>query len=266
MNKAITTLFLFLIFIPFIFSQNQLDSLDIIKSPSLANYFYNSFDKELNTFNLHSMLLMNIQSEKFKFNINEDYSSTYIRSTDASTRDEHVFSATGSYDLSTYYDAGLRVDNDIYSDSRQIDINEASTSSLIIFSQINPLDRLTVAPFAGYENNRQIGQSDYGAVSGGEGLLNNYTTSDIILLSQFKFKNEDISPRKNALRYFNFGATDTLGNDFKNKINFQYSENRKDFYYKANSVTAVQFDITNNIQSRIETVYVLEDSLYYNKF
>jgi hypothetical protein len=266
LNKAIITLILFLIFIPFSFSQNQLDSLDIIKSPSLANYFYNGFDKELNTFNLHSLLLMNIQSEKFKFNIKEDYNSTYIRSTDASTRDEHVFSAAGSYDVSTYYDVGMKVDNDIYSDSRQIDINEASASSLIMFSRIKPLDSLTIAPFAGYENNRQIGQSDYGAVYGGEGLLNNYTASDIILLSQFKYKNEDISPRKNAVRYFNFAAIDTLGSDFKNKINFQYYENRKDFYYKADSVTSVQFDITNNIQSRIETVYVLEDSLYYNKF
>ena len=266
MNKAVTTLFLSIIFIPFSFSQSQLDSLDIIKNPSLANYFYNGFDKELNTFNLHSMLLMNIQSGKLNFNINENYSSTYIRTSDASTRDEHIFSAAGDYDVSSYYNIGLRVDNDIYSDSRQIDVNQASMSSLVLFSQINPLDRVSIAPFGGYENNRQIGQSDYGAVYGAEGLLNNYTASDFILLSQFKFKNEDISPRKNALRYFNFAAVDTIGGDFRNKINFQYSQDRMDFYYKADSVTAAQFNITNNIQSRTETINVLEDSLYYNKF
>ena len=266
MNKAVTTLFFFIIFIPFSFSQSQLDSLDIIKNPSLLNFFYNDFDKQLNTFNLHSMLLMNIQSDKLNFNVNENYNSTYIRTSDASTRDEHVFSAAGYYDLSSYYDIGLRADNDIYSDSRQIDINQASMSSLILFSQINPLDRVSIAPFAGYENNRQIGENDYGAVYGGEGLLNNYTASDFILLSQFKFKNEDIAPRKNALRYFNFAADDTAGGDFRNKINFQYSQNRKDFYYKADSVTAAQFNIINNIQSRIETINVLEDSLHYNKF
>ena len=266
MNKAVTTLILFIIYIPFSFSQSQLDSLDIIKNPSLANYFYNGFDKELNTFNLHSVLLMNIEEGKLNFNINEDYNSTYIRSSDASTRDEHVFSAAGDYELSPYYDIGLKVDNDIYSDSRQIDINQASTSSMILFSQINPFDRFSIAPFGGYENNRQIGQSDYGSVYGGEGLLNNYTASDIILLSQFKFRNEDISPRKNALRYFNFAALDTIGSDFRNRINFQYSQNRMDIYYPADSVTAAQFNIVNNIQSRIETINVLEDSLYYDKF
>ena len=266
MNKAVTTLLLFIIFIPFSFSQSQLDSLDIIKNPSLVNYFYNNFDKQLNTFNLHSALLMNIQSDKLHFNVNEDYNSTYIRSSDASTRDEHVFSAAGYYDMNSYYDIGFRADNNIYSDSRQIDINQASMSSLILFSQINPFDKISIAPFAGYENNRQIGENDYGAVYGGEGLLNNYSTSDFILLSQFKFKNEDISPRKNTLRYFNFAAIDSLGSEFKNKINFQYSQDRKDFYYKADSVTAAQFNIINNIQSRIETINVLEDSLYDSKF
>ena len=266
MNKAVTTLFILIFFVPFSFSQSQLDSLDIIKAPSLSNYFYNSFDKQLNTFNLHSLLLMNIQSGGLHFNVNENYNSTYIHTTDASSRDEHVFSATGYYDMSSYYNLGISVNNNIYSDSRQIDINQASMSSLVLYSQINPLEKLSIAPFAGYENNRQIGENDYGAVYGGEGILNNLTASDFILLSQLKFENEDISPRKNTLRYLNFAAVDSFSNDFRNKINFQYFQNRKDFYYKADSITSAQFNIINNIQSRIETINVLEDSLTYNRF
>jgi len=266
LNKAVTTLLFIIIFIPFLFSQSQLDSLDIIRTPSLSNYFYNNFDKQLNTYNLHSLLLMNIKAEKVHFNINENYNTTYIRTSGASTRDEHVFSATGYYDMSSYYNLGLNIDNDIYSDSRQIEINQASLSSLVLFSQINPLDKLSIAPFAGYENNRQVGENDYGAVYGGEGILNNFTTSDFILFSQVKFKNEDISPRKNTLRYFNFAAADSFSSDFRNKVNFQYFQNRKDFYYQADSITAAQFSVSNNIQSRIETINVLEDSLTYNRF
>jgi hypothetical protein len=209
---------------------------------------------------------MNIDAGKLHFNLNENYNTTYIRTSDASSRDEHVFSATGSYDISTFYNIGLNADNYIYSDSRQIEINQASMSSVVLFSQVNPFDKISISPFAGYENNRQIGENDYGAVYGAEGLLNNYTASDFILLSQLKFKNEDISPRKNTLRYLNFAAVDSISGDFRNKINFQYFQTRKDFFYKADSITGAQFNIINNIQSRIETISVLEDSLHYNRF
>jgi len=266
LNKAVTTLFLFFVLIPCLFAQSQLDSLDIIKNPSLTNYFYNTFDKQLNTFNLHSILLMNIKASSFRFSVNENYNTTYIRAANASTRDEHMFSATGYYDMSSYYNFGLSVNNNIYSDSRQIEINQASMSNLLVFAQLNPFAKISIAPFAGYENNRQIGENDYGAVYGGEGMLDNYSASDFILQSQIKFQNEDISPRKNTLRFFNFAAIDSFSNDFRNKINFQYFQNRKDFFYLADSTTAAKFNITNNIQSRIETINVLEDSLSYDRF
>lgn len=266
MNKAVTTLFILICCSPFLFCQSQLDSLEIIRAQSLSNYFYNGFNKQLNTFNLHSLLLMNIQVDKFHFNVNENYNTTYIRTSDASSRDEHVFSAAGYYDISSFFDVGLNVDNSIYSDSRQIEINQASMSSLVLFSQITPFDKVSIAPFAGYENNRQIGENDYGAIYGGEGFMNNVTASDFILMSQLKFKNEDISPRKNTLRYLNFSAVDSFSGGFRNKINFQYFQSRKDFFYQADSITAAQFSITNNIQSRIETINVIEDSLHYNRF
>ncbi len=266
MNKAVTTLFLFLFLISNSFSQNQLDSLEFIQSSVPLNLLISKFDKQLNTFNLQSVLQLNKKINNLDLDLNENYSSTYIRSSDASTRDEHEFSGKGIYSFSPLFNFGISVNNSIYSDSRQIEINQASLSDLILFSRFNPLDKFSLAPFGGYENNRQIGQNDNGFVYGGEAFLNNYEVSNFILLSDFKFKNEDISPRKNTLRYLSFSANNNLDQDFSNIINFQYFQDRKDFYYQADSITSRLFNTKNNIQSRIETNNILQDMLNLNKF
>ncbi len=265
-KTAAATLIILFLLVSSAYSQNQLDSLELIQTAVPLNLLSSKFDKQLNTFYLHSILEYNQKIDNLNFNLNENYNSTYIRSFDASARDEHVFSASGSYSINSFYNIGLSVDNNIYSDSRQIEINQASLSSAELFSQLNPLEKLSIAPYFGYEFNKQVGESDKGLVYGGEGYLNNFSVSDFNILSEFKLKNEDISPRKNSLSYLNLNVTNNIEKDFSNIINFQYYQNRKDFYFQADSVTAKQFNIANNIQSRIETNNILQDNLLYNKF
>jgi hypothetical protein len=247
-------------------AQDQLDSLDYIQSSVPLSILSNKFDKQLNTFNLHSILEVSQKYDNVNLNLMENFNSTFVRSADRSNRDEHMFTVSGSYIFNPVLTLGIGANNNIYSDSRSIEINQASLSNATVFSQITPLNKFTIAPYFGYENNRQIGESDNGYIYGGEALLNNLNTSDFDILSQIKFRNEDISPRKNTLRYLNFVAANTFTSGFSNVINFQYFQSRKDFYYLADSITAKEFHITNNIQSRIESNNILLDTLNYNHF
>lgn len=244
----------------------MLDSLDYIQTSIPKNMLSSQFNKQLNTFNLHSVLLYNKTYGKINLHLNENYTSTYIRSYDKSSRDEQMLTISGSYNFNPLFSLGASADNNIYSDSRQIELNQSSLSDASLFGRITPLDYLTFVPYFGYENNRQIGESDNGPLYGGEAYLNNLSISDFIMRSDFKFKNEDISPRKNALRYFNLVINNSFNPVVSNSINFQYFLNRKDFYYKADSITANEFNIINNIQSRIETNNILLDKFTYNKF
>lgn len=247
-------------------AQDQLDSLDYIQTVIPQNLLFSKFDKQLNTFNLHSSILYNQKYGRLNLHLNEDYNSTYIRSFDKSNRDEQTFMVSGSYAINPIFSAGISADNNIYSDSRKIEINQASLSDAILYGLVTPWDYFTFVPYLGYENNRQVGESDNGPVYGGEALLNNLNISDFDFLSELKFKNEDISPRKNALRYFNLAITNALNPEVSNIIMFQYFQNRKDFYFSADSITASEFKITNNIQSRIETNNILQDNFNYNRF
>ena len=271
MKKDLLPIVIFTIIISLIIpvqskAQDQLDSLNYIQSPLPLSIISNRFNKQLNTFNLNSILEVKQTLNKINLNLMENYNSTYIRSADRSSRDENTFMVSGSYIFNPVLSMGISANSNIYSDSRSIELNQASVSNASVFSEITPFNRFTIAPYFGYENNRQVGEIDNGYLYGGEALLNNLDISDFNLNSQVKFKNEDISPRKNTFRYLNLSAANILSNGFSNTINFQYFQNRKDFYYKADSITAKEFNITNNIQSRIETNEILLDSLNYRHF
>ena len=76
-----------------------------------------------------------------------------------------------------------------------------------------------------------------------------------------KFQNEDINPRKNTLRNFKFNIDKTFENSFRNQLLGLYSEQRKDFYFDADSLIMDDFEIEKNIQSRIENRVSIVDRL-----
>jgi hypothetical protein len=260
-----------LILIPFIAAgylraQSEIDSLQYILAKNPLNLLSTKLNKDLNTYYLSSKLFYNQILDKFSFDVTEDYNSTFVRSTEKSIKDEQFFSASGAYMINKFLKIGLMGNNTILSDNRKIEINQASVSNALIFSDIMPAANIHVSPFFGYTNNRQIGENDSGPIYGGEGVLDNYDLSNFSLSSQLRFRNDDISPRKNILRYFNLLANSVFSNNVSNYITTAFSQNRKDFYYSADSVISSQYDITNNIESRNETAYLLQDGLTYNNF
>ncbi len=256
------------IFVSFFISKNNAqvlsDSLEYIVVENPLNKLSTKFDKQLNTYILNSDIFYNKSFGNFSFKVSEDYNSTFIKSANKSIKDEHFFSMTSAYMLKPYLNIGFSALNNILSDNRKIEINQASESNVVLFSQFIPEEKIYVTPYIGYTNNRQVGENDYGYIYGFEGLVNQLQISNMDITSQLKLKNEDITPRKNVDRYFNLYVTNNFDQDVLNSINFRFSQNRRDFYYKADQLTAEFFNITNNIQNRVETNYFLSDHLNYN--
>ncbi|HED05488.1 MAG TPA: hypothetical protein ENI61_02245 [Ignavibacteria bacterium] len=265
MNNKAFIIILLTIIIPKTFAQVAEDSLKYIPVNNQINFLSTRFNKQLNTYFLNTGFLYNKRINKFLFNLSENYNSTFTRSIERSTRDEHVFKLSGSYTLNQKLRIGAAVINKIYSDSRKIEINQASSSNATIFGVINPFKQIIISPFLGYSNNRQIGESNNGLLYGAEAYINNLRLSNFNIISKLKFKNEDIFPRKNTQRFYNFSVINNFNENVANYINIKYLQDRKDFYFTADSITAKQFGIVNNIQSRIETSNLLQDKLRYDK-
>ncbi|OGU76243.1 MAG: hypothetical protein A2V93_02940 [Ignavibacteria bacterium RBG_16_34_14] len=248
------------------FSQSSTDSLEFIYLVKPQNILSTSFDKLLNTYSLNSGLIFNKSFGDFSFNINENFNSKFVKTGQNNIRDEQKISLSTSYKLSKIIGIGISAENRILSDDRTIEINQASISNVSLFTLYSPQPDMTFSPFIGYSNNRQIGENDYGLIYGLEGTVNNLDISDFNLTSQLKFRNEDISPRKNLIRYLSLIADNSFDKDVANIFSARFIQNRKDFYFTAEPQITEDLDIVNNIQSRTETGYSVEDRLRFGNF
>jgi len=259
-------LIIVLIFAIRLSAQIHADSLEYILAETPVNQLSTRFDKQINTFNLNSLLHYSTYFDKTSIHFFENFNSTFIRATEKNIRDDQYFSLSSFYNFNEMLRAGFLGTSSILSDNRRIEINQASTNNAAVFLQLVPYDKIYFSPFAGYSNNRQIGENDYGFIYGAEGLIDTLQLTDMFLSSELKFKNEDISPRKNTLRFISAGAENYFNPQVSNNINFQFKQSRKDFYFEADSLTSARFDVKNNIQSRTETSYFIEDGLRLYNF
>jgi hypothetical protein len=256
----------FLIITDLIFPQSGSDSLDIIVEAEPLNVLSTSFDKQLNTYSLNSGLFFYKTFGGFKLRLSENFNSKFVKTGEKNIRDEQKLLLLTSYKILSNLEAGISAENKILSDNRRIEINQASMSGFSLYTLYSPHPGLAFSPFAGYSNNRQIGENDYGFIYGAEAAASDFELSDININSQLKIRNEDISPRKNLLRYVNLVFKNDFDRNVSNSINARFTQNRRDFYYTADPLTSVEFNVTNNIQSRIETGYIVEDHLRFGKF
>jgi len=246
-----------------LFGQSARDSLTFTTNNFQSKILTSNFDKQLTTYNFNTALKYNFESNNLFFGINENFRSTIIKSATKNIRDEQYLSYIGEYAWTDFIRFGIYGNNTLYSDNRQLAINEASVLNTIGYSIITPVENFSIIPFTGYSVNKQIGESDKGYIYGTEAEIQNFRLSDFNINSTLKFQNEDISPRKNTARLLSVNISNQFEQLINNTISVHYSEQRKDFYFEADSITQSEFDITNNIQSRTESNYYLQDRLFY---
>ncbi|MEN8194006.1 MAG: hypothetical protein ABFS12_14375 [Bacteroidota bacterium] len=178
-----------------------------------------------------------------------------------SVRDESYLSFLGLYNFSPILSIGAHVNYNDYADDKKLAINRSSNFNSTLFTKFIPLKKFSITPYGGISRNQQIGITDTGPIYGAEMLINNVSISEFDLYSEMKFQNEDINPRKNTLRNFKFNIDKVFENSFRNQLLGLYSEQRKDFYFDADSLLMDEFEIEKNIQSRIEDKFSIVDRL-----
>lgn len=243
--------------------QDTSDSLQILSGIPPTNTFFSNFDKQLSTYRLNTGLNYSGELSDFSYGLKENFRSTLLRSTTQSVRDEQYFILAGKYKVSDSYKFGIAANSSILSDDRNTLLNKTTINYLLLFNEIYFSRKFVLSPFIGYSNNIQIGEDDRGLIYGFEGSAQDYSTEDFSLSSTLKFRNEDIFPRRNLLRYISIGFTNPFNQDVTNLIAGKFSISRKDFYFPSDSITSLTFNITNNIEDRTESVYSAEDMLRY---
>ena len=252
------------LFSPISFAQLEVDSTQFTMPVSAINRLFSNFDKQLNTYYLNTGLNLYGNYSKFEYRLEGHYRSTLLKSTQNNLRDEEFLFALGKYKINDGFKQGIAIRSNIVSDNRQLGINQAAINQLITLSEISLLRGLIFTPYGGYSDNRQVNEIDDGPIYGLEGKLYDPGLEDFDLVTNLKLENEDISPRKNTVRYLDLLVTNPFNPQVTNFFNTRFSQNRKDFYLAADSITSADFNILNNIESRTETAFLLQDHLAYS--
>ncbi|MEW6703101.1 MAG: hypothetical protein AB1298_10355, partial [Bacteroidota bacterium] len=255
--------FVAFVFYSLSFAQSGRDSLNFSQQDFNDRLITNNFNKQLNTYNFNTVIKHFFNSDKFFFGISENFNSVITKSTAKNVRDEQYLWAIAQYNLSEKLKLGLMLNNNIFTDDRQLAINKASVLTTSLYAKFFPAENIEISPSGGFSQNSQIGEKDNGFIYGVEGNIDKYNAGDFDLSSSMKFQNEDISPRKNTLRFISFDANNFFEESFNNTISAYYSQQRKDFYFIAEPITASEFNITNNIQSRTESNYFIQDRVRF---
>jgi len=261
--KFVIISLLCLLALDFSTAQTVLDSMNVSGQQIQVNSLYSNFDKQLNTYFLNSGINYWTGFSNIELNVSENFRSSLFQSITQTVRDEQYFLFTGKYQLSDSYKFGLTTNSKILSDDRNTLINKSTINYVTLFGELELFNNFLLTPFGGYTNNIQAGEEDNGPVFGIEGSLQNYTATDFILNSNLKFRNEDILPRRNLLRYFSASLNNKFSRDVSNNISVLYSSSRKDFYLPSDSITSATFNIVNNIESRTEDNYAVTNNLHY---
>ncbi|NNJ52762.1 MAG: hypothetical protein HKP17_06295 [Ignavibacteriaceae bacterium] len=230
-----------------------------------ANRIFSNFDKQLNTYFLNTGFDFGSSHSKFQYKVNQNFRSTLVKSNTNSIRDEQYLNLMGKYTFNSFWNLGMSASSSILSDDRQLAINQATINQGVIFSEFNLNDEFFVLPYGGFSDNRQVGENDFGPVYGFEALGRNLDFTNFRVNSSLKFENEDISPRKNLIRFFDLAVTNPFNPEVSNFIETRFTQSRKDFYFPADSIISSNFNVNNNIEGRTETVFLLQDRLTYNR-
>ncbi|MEW6196504.1 MAG: hypothetical protein AB1521_15245 [Bacteroidota bacterium] len=259
-KKSIAILYL----LPFLLhAQFDKDSLTYTTKNYSNKYFGNSFDKLLNTYNFTAQLRQSISTDNLFFGINENFFSTINKTNDVNIKDEQYLKLFGEYGLSEKFKLGLLLNSNYYSDDRTLAINKVSILNTSLYTKIQPANYITITPFGGISDNNQIGEKDNGFIYGTEAAINDYDFGDFEISSLLKYQNEDISPRKNTFRYLNLDILNNIENDFRNTLSAFFTNQRKDFYFTADQSVTDEFGVSNNLQSRLETNYFIQEKFSY---
>ncbi len=258
-KKSILLFFVFLS--AQIYAQLGKDSLFFSLHGYRTSLLTNSFEKQLNTYNFNALLKHFYSTENIFFGIKENFYSTITKTAVRNIRDEQYLSALGQYKISDRFRLGLHFSNNIYSDDRKVGLNHASLLSALLFIKYSPAEKIEITPFGGFSQNNQIGIKDRGIVYGTEANIDKYEFGDFEITSLLKYQNEDILPRKNTLRVFNFDLKNTFEKNFTNTVSVNYWQQRRDLYLAADPLTRTTFNIENNIQSRTESNFFIQDRI-----
>ena len=261
--------FRLLLVVPFLlalrsYSQTGGDSIRVayVLSPD-SNAAALHFERNLNTYLWNLRADYALRDTLFRFSLHDKSTSSFIKQTDNSIRNEQNFFVDGSRTVSRGFSIDAEATSYFLSDNQSLGVSDAALHTGLAGVSYEPFPFLSVSPMLGFRYDRQGDRADEGlngrlsaqfdTIDGG-----GYATSGSLRLNE-----SNIAPRE----YRNNAAQLFFRKDFLegslDSLRLTWSDNRWDFYVPADSAIENQFGTTENIRTRVDDILNISNSLNY---
>jgi len=221
------------------------------------------FDKVLSTYHWLAPLVYRSAGARFGVDISQLFRSTLVRTTSNLITDEESFRGTLRYFPGGRIEPVGRVNAYIQSDRRGLGLSDVSTVSFHGGAAYRPSPGLVIEPMLGYRADKQAGIADRGfsyLVNARADSLDyeGYATS---LVGSWEAVRLD--PRALESGSAQFTTRKIFPGNSSNALGVRYGRNRRDFYTPAGPDVSAEFGVDRNIESRVEDMLSVTDSLVY---
>jgi hypothetical protein len=221
------------------------------------------FERNLNTYFWRGQANYRGRIEDWDIRLGELFLSTLIQTDQKFIKDEQNFGLSLSRKFTEKVGTRLDASSLFLSDNHPIEINRASIHSLLAGMSFQPRESDTIIASIGIKSDNQTGQTDnglsYRIISRiGDLDLSGYQTS-----FYGKFSEDLITPRKGESHAAALSVEKNFLQQTKDSLGVQFLRNRRDFYFPADSLVALSFGVTNNIEQRIEEIIDVTNQLRY---
>jgi hypothetical protein len=240
------------------FEEQPADSTLALRNQSLIG-----FERNLNTYLWTGRLVLLKTFSDFSIEVNDQYRSSTILATQKFVKDEQSLTALFSKKLGAEFRARISASSLVLSDNRNIGISEASSHQLLGGFEYYPLDIVSITPMLGIRYDNQLGIKNQGLSYQINGRVNDLDLSGYRMNAIGRLAGDDISPRKGVSNLASLSITKVFSEQARNQLRFQFLQNRRDFYFSADSLTRMQYGVTSNIDSRRENIFVVGEELTY---
>jgi hypothetical protein len=227
------------------------------------NYFTTDFDNSVSSAFLYSRLNYSLDEKKYRLTIRNNFRSNVTKLQENFFRDFNELNFIADYKVSDIVYTGLGVSISTLSDDKSIAINQSAHNFYFANFDYYPNQMLVLNSKIGYLTDDQIGEKNTGFRGELNSDIGNLRIEDYLTNAYVRLAYEDLTQKEN----YNYQTSAEVFKEFtpfsNNTARLSFYSRRNDFYFPASTDIKNQFNINNNIESRIETYFNIEDDVQY---
>jgi hypothetical protein len=228
-----------------------------------ANAYRTAFDKLFSTYHWQGLLLYGAGAPGFRYDVDQVFRSTLIRTNTNLITDEENFRTTLRYRPGAAIEPRAALNAYVLSDRRGLGLSDVASYSVHAGAALRPSDVLTIEPFLGYRSDRQSGVTDRGISYLLRVEADTVDYAGYLSLLNGAWEYDRLDPRIVETRTARLTSGRSFPGGSRNTIDLQYYRNRRDFYTPADPGVAAEFGVERNVETRAEDMFSVRDSLLY---